>query len=88
MKFIWMNGGLGNQAFQYIFMRYLEITTGDTCMIDDCFFYQNPQHNGYELERIWGLKPNLLSDQFTTDVWDEIITPNKLILNPTSRQIL
>jgi hypothetical protein len=42
-------------------------------MIDNSNFFFNIGHNGYELERIFGLKPKLLSDCFSPDVWNEII---------------
>ena len=29
-----MNGGLGNQIFQYVFFRWLEVETGESCIID------------------------------------------------------
>lgn len=68
IRIIRMNGGLGNQTFQYIFARWLEIKTGEPCYIDDFHFVNFPPpnieqglHNGYELERVFGVKPHLLS---------------------------
>jgi hypothetical protein len=34
-----MSGGLGNQAFQYIFARYVEERTGQRVYVDDSFFW-------------------------------------------------
>lgn len=68
-----MNGGLGNQTFQYIFSKVIEELTGEECFIDDSSFFGNVQHNGYELERVFGVKPKLLSSFFSEDVWDSMI---------------
>ena len=73
MKIILMNGGLGNQLFQYVFCRYIECKTGEKCYIDDSeFFGESIAHNGYEIERIFGIKLHLLSQYFDADVWREI----------------
>lgn len=74
LKIILMNGGLGNQLYQYTFMRFLEVHTGQTCIVDDSAFWGNRvEHNGLELERIFNIKLNKLSDCFTSDVWEEMI---------------
>ena len=70
MKLIYMNGGLGNQLFQYIFYRAIELNTGDECIIDDTYFTLDPDaHNGYEVEKIFGLKPKLLSRVLSPEQW-------------------
>ena len=52
MKIVLMNGGLGNQLFQYAFYRYIQIATNDICYIDDsAFFGKNVEHNGFEIEK-------------------------------------
>ena len=38
MDIVFMDGGLGNQAFQYIFARYLEIAKNTRVFIDDMYF--------------------------------------------------
>ena len=74
MKIVLMNGGLGNQLFQYIFLRWLEIKTGEVCVLDNsAFCVDEPEHNGYEIERLFGLKPRLLSDCFDADVWQAMM---------------
>ena len=75
MKIIMMNGGLGNQLFQYIFYRIVEerYKDQDVCFIDDSAFFLSDQHNGYELEKIFGLKPNLLSEFFDQETWSYIL---------------
>jgi hypothetical protein len=78
MKILFFNGGLGNQAFQYIFYRFLEEYGGDDIYFDDSYFFNHKGvHNGYELNRLWGLKPNLLSEYFDADVWEEILRITK-----------
>ena len=81
MKVIWMNGGLGNQLFQYIFYRFVEIVSGDDCYIDDRFFTTTKAHNGYEIERIFGLKPKLLKERFSPKEWEEIVEESKNRVN-------
>ena len=74
MKIVLMNGGLGNQLFQYAFYRYIQIATNDICYIDDsAFFGKNVEHNGFEIEKVFNIKCNLLSDFFDTDVWLEML---------------
>ena len=75
MRIQFLNGGLANQVFQYIFVRYAELENpgGDVWYFDDSFFFVNQIHNGYELEKVFGLKLNLLSRYFEPDVWEEII---------------
>ena len=74
MKIVLMNGGLGNQLFQYAFYRYIQIATNDICYIDDSAFWgNNIEHNGFEIEKIFNVKCNLLSSFFDGDVWLEMI---------------
>jgi len=73
MKFQYFNGGLGNQLFQYIFYRYYQIHGQDEIWLDDMKFYKVHEHNGYELERIFGVVPNLISDYFDPDVWEYMV---------------
>lgn len=74
LKIVMMNGGLGKQLYQYTFLRFLEKTTGETCIVDDSAFWgSHVEHNGLELERIFGVKLNKLSDCFSSDVWEEMI---------------
>lgn len=79
MKIQYLNGGLANQVFQYIFVRYAQLSNPrqDTWFFDDSFFFTNQVHNGYELERVFGLKPNLLSQYFDADIWHQLIENKK-----------
>lgn len=75
MKIQFLNGGLANQVFQYVFMRYAELSHPETgpWFLDDSFFFVQYEHNGYELERVFGLRPRLLSTYFEPDVWEYMI---------------
>lgn len=74
MKIQFLNGGLANQAFQYIFARYYELShPGEIMYMDDSYFALNTVHNGYELEKVFGLKPHLLSECFSKEEWDMIL---------------
>lgn len=78
MKVQFLNGGLANQAFQYIFARYYELShPGEVMYLDDSYFALNTVHNGYELERVFGIKPHMLSECFDKDVWEFILEEKK-----------
>lgn len=45
--------GVANQAFQYIFARYYELShPGEIMFMDDSYFALNTVHNGYDF-RSW-----------------------------------
>lgn len=70
MKIQFLNGRLANQAFQYIFARHYELAhPGEVMYLDDSYFALNTVHNGYELERVFGVKPHMLSECFDEEVW-------------------
>lgn len=79
MRIQYLNGGLANQVFQYIFTRFAELynPSEEPWFIDDSFFFINNVHNGYELEEVFGIKANLLSRNFDPDVWQEFINNKK-----------
>ncbi|MCI8584391.1 MAG: alpha-1,2-fucosyltransferase [Lachnospiraceae bacterium] len=78
MKIQFLNGGLANQAFQYIFCRYYELSyPGDVIYMDDSYFALHTVHNGYELEKVFGIRAHMLSECFTKDVWDFILSERK-----------
>lgn len=88
MKIVFMNGGLGNQLFQYIFFRWLEITTGESCVLDDSpFFGARVPHNGYELEQIFGVRPKRLSEFFDADTWEWLVE-QRVGVNGIAQQLL
>lgn len=71
MKAVLCNGGLGNQTFQYIFSRFVELAGGADCYLDDsAFFGDKVEHNGFEIRNVFpNCRPRLLSEYFTDDVW-------------------
>ena len=75
MRIQYLNGGLANQVFQYIFVRFAELYNPSDApwFIDDSFFFVNRVHNGYELEKVFGIQANLLSRHFDDDIWQEFI---------------
>lgn len=75
MKIVLCNGGLGNQTFQYIFSRYVELEGGEPCYLDNAaFFGGNVSHNGFELTKVFpNAVPRLLSRCFTEDVWQYML---------------
>ncbi|MEI9933483.1 MAG: alpha-1,2-fucosyltransferase [Ferruginibacter sp.] len=53
-------GGLGNQLFQYaLYLSYKE--KGVKSKLDKSFFESVHEHNGYELEKVFGLHPDYAS---------------------------
>lgn len=74
LKIQFLNGGLANQAFQYIFARYFELShPGEYMYMDDSYFAVHNVHNGYELEKVFGIKAHMLSECFDTTVWNFIL---------------
>jgi len=74
MKIQFFNGGLANQAFQYVFARYYELShPGEIMYLDDSYFALNTVHNGYELEKVFGIRPHMLSECFDAEVWEYIL---------------
>lgn len=54
-QFVYLQGGLGNQMFQYAF--YLALKKDNPRTICDCSFVtNNSDHNGYELEKVFNIK--------------------------------
>lgn len=78
MKVQFLNGGLANQVFQYIYARYYELShPGEVMYLDDSYFALNTVHNGYELEKVFGLRPHMLSDYFDMLSWEYILEERK-----------
>ena len=75
MKVVLCNGGLGNQTFQYIFARFIELAGGAECYLDDsAFFGGQVEHNGFEMRKVFpNCRPRLLSECFTQDVWQYVL---------------
>jgi hypothetical protein len=83
-----INGGLGNQLFQYIFYRFLEEITGDECILCDDEFAASEYHNGYEIERIFGLKAKRLSEIMPPDEWERLLELSHKTKTKTVPEIL
>ena len=78
MKIQFLNGGLANQTFQYIFARYYELShPGEIMYLDDSYFALHTVHNGYELETVFGIKPHMLSECFDDEVWNYMLEERK-----------
>lgn len=78
MKIQFLNGGLANQTFQYIFARYFELShPGEFMYMDDTYFTLHTVHNGYELEKVFGVRPHMLSECFDKTVWESILEDKK-----------
>jgi hypothetical protein len=78
LKIQFLNGGLANQAFQYIFARHYELShPGKIMYMDDSYFALNTVHNGYELDKVFGIKAHMLSEMFDDDVWQYMLEQNK-----------
>jgi hypothetical protein len=78
IKIQFLNGGLANQVFQYLFARYYELShPGQVMYLDDSYFANHTVHNGYELEKVFGLHPHMLSSCFSEEEWTEFIEERK-----------
>lgn len=72
MKIIHMSGGLANQMLMYSFFRYNELVSGETCWLDDIWYECNDEHNGYELQSVFGLDPNRFRKILCQNVKDDL----------------
>jgi hypothetical protein len=56
MRIVKIYGGLGNQMFQYAFARSLAAADPDAVYIDSSSLRGDTLHNGFELERLFGIE--------------------------------
>ena len=77
MKAVAVIGGLGSQMFKYAFFLALKEKCNDECVIDTSFFMQRKSWNGYELEKIFGVKERDLQDLLSKDQRDNITSKKK-----------
>ncbi|MCR5398467.1 MAG: alpha-1,2-fucosyltransferase [Lachnospiraceae bacterium] len=74
MKIQQLSGGLASQVFQYVFLRCGEMAdSSHKWYLDDSAYFSGNVYNGYELEKVFGVKPKLLSRFFEPDVWSEYV---------------
>lgn len=75
MYIVHINGGLGNQIFQYMFYCWLKkvFPYEDIVLDDGKFWGRDVPHHGYELKRIFGIELPFLSERFTTDIWSYMV---------------
>ncbi|MCR5447312.1 MAG: alpha-1,2-fucosyltransferase [Schwartzia sp.] len=60
--------------FQYMFFYWLQHQVKDECVLDDlAFFGSKVPHNGYELERIFGIHAPRMSERFDKETWDMMV---------------
>lgn len=78
MKIQQLSGGFASQVFQYVFMRYGEMSDpNEEWYLDDSVFFVEKKYNGYELEKVFGVKPKLLSKYFEPEKWQSMIELKK-----------
>lgn len=71
-------GGLANQIRHYLFVRFAErYRPNSKWWFDDSSFFTFKAHNGYELERLFGVHLNFLSNYFDKSTWENIIEQRK-----------
>ncbi|MFC5772412.1 alpha-1,2-fucosyltransferase [Ectobacillus antri] len=71
MKIVHISSGLGNQMFQYALYKKLSLIQ-DNVFLDTITSYQlyPNQHNGYELEKVFTIKPRHASKELTYNLSD------------------
>lgn len=68
MFIVRLQGGLGNQMFQYALYEKLRYRyAGSDVLLDKTSYRISKPHNGYELEDIFCIEPNYASDK---EIWD------------------
>ena len=56
-------GGLANQMFQYAFGRALSLDLGQDLVLDISSFKNYQLHNGFELNKVFGISANIASQR-------------------------
>lgn len=76
MNIQFLNGGLANQTFQYIFTRFMNLSSvqNELTYLDDSYFSTTTVHNGYEISKVFpNSKPVLISEILDKDIWDYVL---------------
>lgn len=84
MNIVRIVGGLGNQMFQYAFYRALKEKNTDTVGLDLTPFQWYNLHNGYELDRLFGINEGSVEQKYIDSMRDE----KKDIINKVRRKLL
>lgn len=72
MKNVIVTGGLGNQMFQYAYLLSLR-SAGINAIMDISYYDFFKMHNGYELERVFGIKETMINSQGIHMVWLRVL---------------
>lgn len=72
MKIIRVKSGLGNQMFQYALYRQLEYM-GQDVRLDVSYINKNQEHNGYELDKVFMLLPDMQQLKNWNTVKEEMV---------------
>ncbi len=90
MKVVAMLGGLGSQMFKYAFYLALREQSEQECLIDTAPFEMMEMWNGYELERIFGIKEPDIKEKFLDKDWELLKSgtgyDRKVVLDVLSRE--
>lgn len=78
MKIVRIDGGLGNQMFCYAFAIALAETSKDEVLIDSHRYKFFPNHNGYELPRLFEIE---LGEATNRQLWGVTYPANSLIIS-------
>ena len=62
MKYLILTGGLGNQMFEYAFLLALRLR-GFRVKVDISYYDFFKMHNGYELDRVFGINEKVVNRQ-------------------------
>lgn len=64
MIYVLCSGGLGNQMFQYAYLKHLQ-KTGREAVLDTSFFLHSDIHSGYMLNKAFNIEGNNVKDHFS-----------------------
>lgn len=84
MKIVKIYGGLGNQMFQYAFALELEQRRGEPVYLDLSGFEDYGLHNGFELERVFGIQTRVAPP----DIVRRLSVPSSGLVNRFRRKYL
>jgi hypothetical protein len=79
-------GGLGNQMFQYAFVRALSLTRNVHFLVDTSDFPGYGLHQGYELPKVFACDPNIATNEQLSKFigWRAIGLARRIFMRPSS----